>query len=198
MVGYMEYAIKLWFYTASPNLIIILGIFLEIAKLILNLRLLLVIWVIWDDASLFLEQKTSSMSRKSEFHLFLLKISLAVSPQIWEEKGLPCALTTFGPGTHPILRWPPGQFRVITIANPAWRHDWAGGFWAGQAAFHKIAWWYNNCVSGPCRDPKFCTTLVTNLRGGRQPWMYCLHSYQQQKLSTGCSVLSQHHAVRDC
>jgi hypothetical protein len=43
MVSYVEYAIKLWSYTASRNLIVILGRFMKIARPILNPRLLLVI-----------------------------------------------------------------------------------------------------------------------------------------------------------
>jgi hypothetical protein len=61
MVCYVENAINLWSYLASPNLIIILGKFLEVARPILDPRLLLVIWVKWNTSDLFVEKKTSSM-----------------------------------------------------------------------------------------------------------------------------------------
>jgi hypothetical protein len=74
---------------------------MERARSILNPKLLLVIWVIWDTSDFFVEHKTSSMCFVTEtpilFYLFVSKISLALSPQIWEENSLSYALTIFAP-----------------------------------------------------------------------------------------------------
>jgi hypothetical protein len=74
MVCYVKYAIRLWFYTASLNLIIILGRFMEIARRILNPRLLLVIWVIWDTSDLFLDQRTSFMCFVTEIRILFVSL----------------------------------------------------------------------------------------------------------------------------
>jgi hypothetical protein len=80
MVCYVEYVIKLWSYTASHSLIIILGRFMEIVRPILNLRLPLVIWVIWDTSGLFLEQKTSSMCFLTEIRILFVYLEDSSGP----------------------------------------------------------------------------------------------------------------------
>jgi hypothetical protein len=72
MVCYVEHVTKLWSYTASRNMIVILGRFMEVARPILNPRLLLVIWVIWNTLDLFVEQKTNSMCFVTETRILFV------------------------------------------------------------------------------------------------------------------------------
>jgi hypothetical protein len=97
MVYSVEYAIKLWSYTAWRNLIIILGRFMEITRSILNPRLLLVIWVIWDPSDLFIEQETSSICFVTETRILFVcleDISVSLTSNL-RRKGLSYALITF-------------------------------------------------------------------------------------------------------
>jgi hypothetical protein len=97
MGDHVKYAIKLWSYTASRTLIIILGRCMEIARAILNSRLLLVIWVIWDTSDLLVEQKNGFMCFITETRILFVCLedisgSLISNLRV---KGLSYALTTF-------------------------------------------------------------------------------------------------------
>jgi hypothetical protein len=121
MVYYMGYAIKLWSDTASRNLIIILGRFMEIARPISNPRWLFMSWVIWDTSDFFVEQKTSSMCFVTETRILFVcleDISGSLTSNL-RGKGLSYALTTFYEQWESHLSW-----SNLTRFVPLWH--WRG------------------------------------------------------------------------